>query len=100
RQVCWSAIGVGHHRGEPDIRIECETLEPWPHHAEDREALVVERDQPADDARISTEAGHPHAVADDDDWIRVGNAVLVWREDAADLRTGAQHREIRCRYHL
>jgi hypothetical protein len=89
------AIRAYHRRREPDVRVERDPLEPWPHDADDRKGTIVERQRPPDKAGVSAESRTPHGVADHDDRIGVRYRILRRSEHAADLRRRAKHREVR-----
>jgi hypothetical protein len=67
--------------------------QPGRRDADHRARDAVERDRPADDRRVATEAPLPEGVAEHDD-ARHAAALLVGREAAAEHRRRAEHAQV------
>ena len=62
--------------------------------ADDGERIPVQRRDAAERPRVGIEVRSPQPVADDDHWMSVRRAVVVWREDPSTGRADAEHVEV------
>ncbi len=90
REAIGSLIIVEHPR-HPEIaglgQVEAARHDPY-----HRRGASIDRQHPADDLRIATEAALPEPVVEQDDRRGAGGEVLGL-EGASDIRRHAQHRE-------
>src|SRR6185503_18597674 len=77
-----------------------EEVEAIGHDADDGGLSAIERDDFADDRRLTEEAALPHPMADDDDRRHLIDGVFVVGERAADDRLDAERAKHTRRYRL
>ena len=85
-----------HHDRHHDVRrfADDDSRESGLYNADDRHRVAVQIDCPVEDARVAGEATHPIVVAQYDDGMCPGHAVVAGREGPANDGANAQHVEI------
>ncbi len=85
-----------HHERRPEISFvrEDRPRERRRRDADDREWMAIQVHDLAERLGIRAEMRAPQAVADDDHWMAVRRAVIVWREGPAVRRANAKHVEV------